>query len=135
METEITDPVPAVKLAMGEALKGCPLSREQVVEDMNRLALIRGWAHGKRPFITPALLDKYVALGATAYVIGQRALNLFCEAVGSLLPLEAYVKTFRGVEGLLDREKRLKVEWVDDEITARQAKKRNRRRAPELGIE
>ncbi len=117
-DAPVDDPTPAVKAAMREVIKGCPLSREEITEDMNRLAILAGI----RRKATPALLDKWVA-PSSDHEISLRMLRLFCRATGNNLPLEVYAKGFKGVRGLLDEETVDDLEWARKQIAFRRAKK------------
>lgn len=112
----IVDPGPHLKAAMNEAIRSCSLSREQIVEDMNRRAQICGTTcNGNSQKVTPSILDKWLAPGAHAYHIPLRMLPLFCQAVGSTLPLEVYAKAFGGVRVVSEEDYRL-LEWARAEV-------------------
>ncbi|HOV88243.1 MAG TPA: hypothetical protein PLM79_17945 [Syntrophobacteraceae bacterium] len=131
----VVDPGPHLKAAMSEAIKESDLSREQIVDEMNRLAKICGIAcNGKSRQVTAALLDKWVAPGATAYQIPLRLLPLFCRAVGSNLPLEVYASAFIDVR-LVSMDEYRMLEWAKAEIEFRLARRKSRKIAQEVGIE
>lgn len=131
----IVDPGPHLKAAMNEAVKSCSLSREQIVEDMNRRAAICGiTCNGNAQKVTEAILDKWLAPGASSYHIPMRLLHIFCQATGSNYPLEIYTKAFVGVRVITEEEYRL-LEWAKAEMEYRQAAKRKKRIAQEVGIE
>lgn len=125
----IPDPVPAVKAAMSEAIKGCPLSRDQIADQMTDMARLAGIG-GK---VTPSILDKWVAPSA-AHVIPLRLLHIFCRVVQSKVPFETYAACFRDARVISDEDHRI-LQWALSEIEARSARKRAKRRAQEVGIE
>jgi hypothetical protein len=131
----VVDPGPHLKAAMNEAVKSCSLSRSQIVDDMNRRALICGIrCNGKSQKVTEAILDKWLAPGSDGHHIPLRLLHLFCQAVGSNLPLEVYARAFCGVRVVSEEEYKI-LEWAKAEIDIRKARKRSRRIAQEVGIE
>ena len=128
------NPVPRLKAAMREALKGCGLSREQVVDRMNELASLEGLTTGGRSKkVTLPLLDKWVAEGAPEHVIPLKFLPVFCEAVGSFAPLQVLA----GCLGLtiIGPEEAKLLEWARLEVERRRLRKRARQLAQEVGIE
>jgi hypothetical protein len=131
----VIDPGPALKAAMNEAIKGCSLSREEIVEEMNRLAGMAGIStNGKSQKVTPSLLDKWVAPGAVAYMIPIRLLHIFCRVVGSNLPLEVYSACFPRVKVIGEDDYKL-LQWARKEVESRKARREARRMAHEVGIE
>lgn len=128
------DAAPLLKAAMNEAIKGSSLSREQIVEDMNRLAQAAGiTCNGRCQKVTPAILDKWVAAEAQAHQIPLRLLPVFCRAVGSNFPLEVYSRCFGGARVISEDDYRI-LEWARLEIASRQSKKRAKRLAQEVGL-
>ncbi len=131
----MSDPGPAVKIAMNESIKSSPLSREQIVEEMNSLAVMAGIkCNGRSQKVTPALLDKWVAGGSGGHHIPLRLLPIFCRVVGSNLPLEVYGKTFPGAR-IISNDDYQVLEWARAEIRCRQARKMARRKSQEIGID
>jgi len=129
------DAGPLIKAAMNESIKGASISREQIVEDMNRIALAAGiTCNGRCQKVTTAILDKWVAPGAAAHQIPLRLLPVFCSAVGSNLPLEAFSRCFAGVRVISEEDYKV-LEWAKLEIASRQSRKQARRLAQEVGIE
>lgn len=127
------DPTDELKVSMQDALKGCSLSRDQVVDEMNRLAAIAGIAtNGRAQKVTTAILDKWVARGATAHVIPVRYLRIFCQATESVLPLQAFLP--RGAE-IVSGDDLACLRWAKAEIESRRRRKEARRLAQEVGIE
>jgi hypothetical protein len=133
-ESLVVNPAPSVKVAMNEALRRSPKSREQVVDDMNRLAVAAGLAHKTEQIITPASLDKLVAPGDPSRRIGAEVLYLFCLAVEDNGPLRVYSQAFPG-ERVVTAEDFELLEWARAERSARQAKKEARLRALKAGVE
>lgn len=127
------NPVPRLKAAMREALKRCRLSREQVVEEMNRLASLEGLTTGGRSQkVTLPLLDKWVAESAE-HVIPLKFLPIFCEVVGD----HGALSVLAGCLGLslIGEEERKLLEWARVELERRRLRKKARQLAQEVGIE
>jgi len=129
----VPDPVPPLKAAMSEAIKSCSMSRDQIVDEMNRMLKALGWTtNGRAQGVTPALLDKWMAPSA-GHVIPLRLLPIFCRVVGSNLPLEAYAKSFMGAR-VIDLQDEKLLLWARSEVELRRAKKRARKLAQEVGL-
>jgi len=60
----VVDPGHALKAAMSEAIRSCDRSREEIVEEMNRLASLAGMVNGKTQAVTAPILDNPQALAA-----------------------------------------------------------------------
>ncbi len=121
------NPVPKVKAAMKEAIKECGLSREQISDEMNRLAKING-VHAK---VSPSLLDKWVAQEA-AHIIPWKLLPIFCKVTGSILPLAALAAPV-GATLVIGKEVKL-LEWAKAEIKRRELSRKTRKLLEEIGI-
>lgn len=129
----IHDPLPLLKSAMGEAIRASSMSREQIVDEMNRIMKQLGWTtNGRSRYVTSPLLDRWVA-PSSVHVIPLRLLPIFCRVVGSNLPLEAYVKSFEGARVIDLNEERLLM-WARSEVELRTAKKRAKKLAQEVGL-
>ncbi len=127
------NPVPKLKASMRKALKQSALSREQVVEEMNRLASLEGLTTGGRSQkITLALLEKWVAGSAQNQVIPLKFLPIFCKVMGDITPLIVLAKCL-GCEVILEEDQKLLL-WAKIEREKRRAAKRARKLAEELGI-
>jgi len=124
------DPVPGIKTAMHEVMHGHPLSREQVVDGMNRLAHLAGLTER----VSLAALDKWLAPNSLAHYPRWRALNWFCQVTGSNRPLEVYVMAFPGVRLASEEDWELLM-WAKSEKAVREAKKEAKRRAMRAGVE
>jgi len=129
-ENLVVNPLPAVKTAMNEAARASNLSREQLAEDMNRLAHLAGM----RGRFSRAVLDKILNENAEGYQPGLAALFLFCQAVGDSRPLQVFIRAFPGAH-LVDDEDRRLLEWARTERAARQARRQARKLAPGAGVE
>jgi len=128
------DPTHRIKLAMKEALKTTSLSREQVVDEMNRLAAAEGLTtNGRSQKVTLALLDKWLAPGATQYLIPLKLLPIFCAVTGSVAPLQALAAPL-SARMISAKEEKL-LEWARLEVERRRLRKRARQLAQEVGIE
>ncbi|TSA12122.1 MAG: hypothetical protein D4R73_02760 [Deltaproteobacteria bacterium] len=128
-EDLVVNPLPGLVAAMNEALEASGLSREQLAEDMNRLAHLSG---SKRR-VSSAMLDKWLA-GTPGYVIYLDALHLFCQALGSNRPLSVYARAFPGARVISEARYRV-LEWAEAEINAREAKKIAKKKAQGVGLE
>ena len=79
---------PAIKAALAEAIRACPLSHEQLAERINELAAAAGvTCNGRAQVVTADIINKWTSHSA-AHHIPLRLLPLFCRAAGSTLPLE-----------------------------------------------
>jgi len=127
------DPTPRLKAAMKEALKNSPLSREEIVDEMNRLAAEEGiTTNGRSQKITVTILDKWVAPAAKQHVIPLKYLPLFCKVTESLAPFQALIAPLAAQIISFDEAKLL--EWAKLEIERRRLNKRVRQLAQEVGI-
>ncbi len=73
-----------LKAALAAALKSCPLSREQVVDELLDMA----YRHGMSVSLTRAILEKWCAPSAS-HLPPVSMLPLICRVTGSNLPLQA----------------------------------------------
>lgn len=121
------DPTDLLKISMAEAIKDSGLSRAQVVDEMNRLAAVAGI--GVRT--TEAILDKWLARGSRNHIISVRDLPIFCQTVGSILPIRALLPV--GIEVVSGEEVGL-LRWARAEAERKRATKAARRLAEEAGI-
>lgn len=119
------NPTSKVKAAMREAVKECPLSREQIVDEMNRLANI----DGVKVKISLALLDKWVAQ-STPHIIPWKLLPIFCRVTGNILPIQALLAPL-GADIIWDKDVRL-LQWARVEIQKRAISKRARKLLEDL---
>ncbi|OQX50296.1 hypothetical protein B5M47_03965 [candidate division CPR3 bacterium 4484_211] len=121
------NPVSKVKAAIKQAIKGCGLSREQIVDEMNRLAKIEN-IHVK---VSLSLLDKWVAQEAT-HIIPWKVLPIFCRVTGSILPLQALVAPL-GATVITGKDLKL-LEWAKVEIKRRELSRKTRQLLEEIRI-
>jgi hypothetical protein len=129
-ENPVANPVPAVKLAMAEAIKATSLSRDELTDDMNRLARLAGL----RLRVSKAVLDKWLNPAADGYQPPLAGLFLFCQAVGSGQPLAGFGQAFSDVR-LVSIEEYELLEWAKSEKQLRQTKRRVRQLAHQAGVE
>lgn len=129
-EDLVVNPLPAVKLALHEAASGSPLSREELVDDMNRLAHLAGM----RLRVSKAMLDKWLNPGTEDYPPNVAAMYLFCQASGDNRPLAVFVRAFPGAH-LVDEAEYQLLMWAKAERTVRQAKRQARQLAPKAGVD
>jgi len=127
------NPVPKLKAAMRQALKRSSLSREQIVEEMNKMAGREGLTTGGRAQkISLALLEKWVAASATNQVIPLKYLPIFCQVVEDITPLMVLAKCL-GYEVIGEEDQKLLL-WAKMEREKRRAAKKAKKLAEELGI-
>lgn len=120
------DIVPRLKAAMVHGLAESRLSREQVVERMNRLLA----EAGVNVAITKASLDKWVSLSSPGHLIPLRLLPAFCQVVETTAPL-AVLAAPLGAVIAGPREQRL-MELGRAQLLAKQARKTRQRALLEL---
>jgi len=129
----LLDPTDALKIAMSEALKNCQISRAQVVDAMNQMAVAAGIRHeGKSAGITEDILNKWVARGSSNHMIPVKYIPIFCHVTCSMQPLEALLPPGAHI---IDGEDVIRLEWARVEIKRRELAQRSRRLAQEVGIE
>lgn len=133
-EIVISDPGPMLKAAMNEAIKDCSLSRDEIVDCMNNLALAAGiTCNGRSQKVTSALLDKWVAPGSYSYFIPIRLLPIFCKVVDSNIPLQALATFFDDIQ-IISTQDFKRLEWANAEIKARSHRKQASKLAQEVGL-
>lgn len=83
--------VPMVKTAMRDAARDSNLSREQILDRMNGIAMVAGvrLTIGNASALSQATLDKWLNPADREHVPGILAVNVFCAAVANHAPLEA----------------------------------------------
>lgn len=81
------NPVLRLKGAMRQAIRGCRFSREEIVERLNRQAMLEGLGGRRGQKLSLAALDGWVA-ESKGTLIPLELLPLFCWAVESILPLK-----------------------------------------------
>jgi hypothetical protein len=124
-----------VRAAMNDALRACSLSRDQVVDEMNRLATLAGiTCNGRSREVTRTILEKWVAPGATQHTIPLRMLPVFCRAVGSNRPLVALAACCLDAVVIGNEDAGI-LEWARVEIQARQYRKRASELGKDVGAE
>lgn len=130
----VADPGPAVKIAISEAIKNCSLSRGEIVDEMNRLAMIAGIVCGGRSQkVTLAILDKWVAPGSKSHHIPLRMLHIFCRAVKNNLPLEIYSAFFADIR-VISGSRFDVLEWAEAYVKNRKNKKTENKLAKRIGL-
>ena len=110
------------------------MSRDEIVDEINRLGAIAGITCGGRSQkVTLAVLDKWVAPGAKAHQIPLRMLPLFCRAVDSNYPLEVYSAYFKSAR-VISEERHKVLGWAEKHIENRKSKKVESLLAKEVGL-
>jgi hypothetical protein len=104
-----------------------------VVDDMNRFASCAGIRNETRgQCVSEAILDKWVARSSRNHLIPLRLLPVFCQATGSILPLQAMMPP--GAE-VISGEDVVCLRWARTEREKRRLSRESRRLAQEAGIE
>lgn len=85
--------VSALKGAMFRAAKACPLSRDQIVDEMNALAAAAGrrLTQGRAKGITRDTLDKWLATEDADHVPSLYAVHVYCLALDDPSPLRFWL--------------------------------------------
>jgi len=87
------DPMPAVKAAMNQAVKGCGLSRDQVVDRMNVLAAASGIPLNKNAKrLSAELFEKWLNPADLVHKPSLQAVSVFMAAVRDPAPLDAVAR-------------------------------------------
>jgi len=132
-ESTHLDPTNRLKIAMKEAVKQSSMSREQIVDEINRLAEYEGLTcSGRAQRVTYAIFDKWLAPSSKGHIIPLKLLPLFCHAVGSLLPLKALASVLNA-DVIGAGEKKL-LEWAKVEKERRILRKKAKMLEREVGI-
>ncbi|EGJ49014.1 hypothetical protein [Desulfocurvibacter africanus] len=126
------DVVSALKDAMRHAVEHSELSRDQVVDAMNSIAAKRGarLSNGNAQALTRAVLDKWLDPADGQRLIPVRALDIFCEATGSIAPLDAIAQALGArVVGPADIKK---IEYFDTHMALERSRKTARQLRQEI---
>jgi hypothetical protein len=119
-----------IKSAMNDACKRfCDrnrVSREEVVERMNALALQAGirLTGGNASRLTDHIFTKWLSLSALDHMPSHRALAVFCDVVGDLTPLAVQAAVHGGTVITESQRMRLEQAEVEDQIKALQRRKK-----------
>ena len=107
--------------AMNQAAKNCGLSRDEIVERMNALAVKYGitLAKGNGRQLTLTTLEKILNPNEPSHTISIKALPVFCAAVGDHSPLDILARPL-GFEVIGEEEQRL-LRWARANLTKSQA--------------
>lgn len=121
------------KEALAKAAKNSGLSREEIVEQMNRIADMFGIAltRGKDSRLSLDVLDKWLNTSDLTRSMPVRALPIFCKVVNNPEPLQEIVRPL-GLQIINDSERRL-LEWAKAYKQARRAQKTMKRLEAYLG--
>jgi hypothetical protein len=89
-QPQVPDLVAGVKASMRDAARASDLSREQILDRMNGIALVAGVRLnvGSAKTLNPATFDKWLNPSDKEHVPGILAVNVFCAAVMDQTPLE-----------------------------------------------
>lgn len=121
-----------LKAAMRESIRRCRISREQIAARMTEIALIESlkWPGSSRA-ISKAILDKWVS-ESSPHVIPLALLPAFCSVAGDWLSIQVLARPLKLIV-IPDQERKL-LEWAEAEIERREASKKERKLAEDIGI-
>jgi hypothetical protein len=133
----ISDPGPKVKAAMRDADKEAQakysMSRENIIDDMNRISEEVGiTCNGNAKKVTLAIYNKWLS-SSEKHHIPLRLLPVFCRATRNVSPLHVYAEFF-GNFSVIDSSEIKKLKWAEVEIQRRQLSKKARKLAEEVGL-
>jgi hypothetical protein len=115
------------KSAMRTAAAECGLSRDEICDRMNMIAQNAGvsLSRGNAKSVTLATLEKWLNPAAQEHQPSIVAVNVFCMAVKSIVPLEVSLN-LHGCGVQTPEDKKLR-DYADAIITERKARKRKRK--------
>jgi len=92
--------VSALKGAMFRAAKSSPLSRDQIVDEMNTLAAAAGrrLTQGRAKCIARDTLDKWLSSEEAEHVPSMYAVHIFCLAIDDPSPLCFWLESGFGIQ-------------------------------------
>jgi hypothetical protein len=102
--------MPGIKASMRASIEESGLSRAQILDKMNTLALAAGvkLTSGNSKDLKMATFEKWLNPADRDHIPGILALNVFCRAVGSVAPIAAQIRLHgfdvMGSEDLLHRD-------------------------------
>jgi hypothetical protein len=132
-ETPGLNIVPRLKTSMREAFKLSGMSKEQVVSDMNDMAIAEGLiTTSQKQRITIPMLEKWVAPSALAHVISFQNLVIFCKVIKNGSPFQVAAIAL-GLEIIGPEDKKL-LQWARAETKQKRLAKEARKLAQEVGI-
>lgn len=88
--------VSAIKAAMFRAARDSAMSREQITDRMNDVALAAGvrMTQGRARIISQDTLDKWLSADDREHVPSMLAVHVFCAALGTIAPLRVWLSSF-----------------------------------------
>ena len=95
-----------MKAAMNDAARNSALSRDQILDRMNQIAIAAGvrLTAGNVKTLGAATLEKWLNPAEREHVPGVLALNVFCAAVESIFPLQAQL-SMHGLDVMTPQDK------------------------------
>lgn len=118
-----------LKMAMRQSIRGCAISREEIVDRMKAIARADGLGGGRGSTISVPNLDAWVS-ETKANIIPVNLLPVFCRVVGDLDPLRVLVSPLGA--SVVDREELRLLEWAKVEVQAKQLARRRKKIMSEL---
>jgi len=114
------NPTYEIKRQIRLAINNCGMSRDQIVDEMNKIAS----AEGMRRTVSKAALDNWAKDSDPFRMPTVPWLTIFCHVVGSTAPFDAAVNPLGNQ--VIDYDDVKKLEWARAEIIKRRATKKAR---------
>ena len=114
------NPTYEIKRQIRLALAGCNLSRDEIVDRMNEIAV----QEGMRKTISKATLDNWTKDSDPDRLPSLPWLTIFCRAAGTVAPIEAMLRPLGC--GVLNNDDHNLLAWAKAEMEKRKAAKRAR---------
>ncbi len=118
-----------LKAAMRESVRKSALSREQIADEMNRLARLDGLGGGRGSTISASNLDAWVAEGK-ANLIPVHLLTLFCHVTKDAAPLSVLAAPLKA--SVIDGRQAKLLAWAEVEVKAKELAGRRKRILSEI---
>lgn len=116
--TKSLNPVYEIKRALRIALSKTHLSRDQVVDEMNRTAV----TEGMRKSISKASLDNWTKDSDPDRLPSLPWLTIFCRVLDDPSPIAAMLRPLG--YNLIDKRGRVLLNWAESELSKRRASKK-----------
>lgn len=114
------NPTYEIKRQIRLALTGCSLSRDEIVDRMNEIAV----QEGMRKTISKATLDNWTKDSDPDRLPSLPWVTIFCRAAGTVSPIEAMLRPLGC--GVLDNNDQKLLVWAKADLERRNAAKRAR---------
>ena len=114
------NPTYEIKRQIRLASSGCNLSRDEIVDRMNKIAV----QEGMRKTISKPTLDNWTKDSDPDRLPSLYWFTIFCRVVGTVAPIEAMLRPLGC--GVMDQEDQRLLAWAKAEMEKRKATKRAR---------